>query len=406
MVTIEPHITVNAVDETYPAPYGVAGRIAAIGALPSATFKIGIFSRAVDAKNAILSGTEYKDPSDTSVASASKINVPATYKAYYALEYLFAKNESSDGPQSVLIVNTNYGKSSLVQSSSNTDIAAACAILAEENFDILNILEPVPVATEDTSGETPATILNPILGTIKSFADTQYSNQKPLILISGFDLTGASTVLDLFMNLFNDSKGGMGKAVTTPIKFNGAASSLSIEQSGAWHAAYTAGRAVNLSETHKIYPGIIGENSKDVYPVDVVDVIPYTTLISKGFHTTSFRDRRNQTVQCINNITPKQYDMKIERVRNYMIRRCTFEDYLGDDNSLITIDGLAGLCEAEKQDAIKAGLISDMTYTITSVSTEKVLVEMTLFIPDVIRVIEVNVAVQVTAYTANEEGEE
>lgn len=387
MVNIEPHIEVYDVQSISSTAYGNAGKIALVGAFPTSTFKLDLFTNLDDAMNALKG--EYKLPNDNNVENASREEVPATYISFYCLEYIFKnKFENSNGAESVVIYNTNYGKSTLATSSTNAEIATALIQLAEEDFDILTIAEPIQLKKDNA--------LNPVCQTLKSFVNTQYLNQKPFGIITGFDLTDATeAILIAFKALFKDK--GIFKAVTTPARINGDENSLNIAQSGCWHSAFTAGRPVNKSETAKIYDELIGENSKDLYPKP--NEVNWEVLLNNGFHTTKYKNRRLNTVQCLSNITPCDYDMKIERVKNYLIKRLTLADALGDDNIRPTREYLKGLFEYEKNIAIQNNYIVDMDYNLVSVDSQTVKAELSLYIPDIIRVIILNVNLNISAYT-------
>ena len=385
MTNIEPHVEIYDVEKITQPTYGNAGKIALVGAFPTADFKLDLFTDLKVAKNALVGA--YKDPKDNSVDNASKEDVPSTYTAYYCLDYIFNNNKQSRGAESVVIVNTNYGKSPLVTESSNTDIANAFVLLAEEDFDILNIAEPIALVKNSA--------LNPVCETIKSFVDSQYKDQKPFGLITGFDLTDATVaIIQEFNELFADK--GIYKAISTPVRPNGDAEALNIAQSGAWHAAFTAGRPANKSETAKVYEGIIGENTKDAFPM--TGTITWKKLLDAGFHTTKYRNRRDSTIQCLSNVTPAGYDMKIERVKNYMIKRLTLSDALGEDNDGITRDHVRGIFEFEKNTAIQNNYLVDMEYVLKTVESDKVTADLKLYISDIIRVVVLNVSLEITAY--------
>lgn len=393
MVNIEPHIEVYDVQAVTSQAYGNAGKIAVIGAFPTADFKLGLFTRLDDAMESVKG--EYRLPNDNSIENASKDPVPTDFGAFYCLEYVFNSTRNNKGAESVLLVNTNYGKSTLVYVSSNSDIATACGVLAEEDFDILTVAEPIALATEVSS----ELALNPICNTLKSFVDSQYFAQKPFGIITGFDLTDATTtILGAFKTLFADK--GIYKAVVTPVKINGDAEALNIAQSGCWHSAYTSGRAVNKSETAKVYEDLIGQNSKDVFPTG--SSITFKNLLDNGFHTTRYRNRRLQLIECLSNITPADYDMKIERVKNYIIKRLSLVDVLGDDNTRITRDYLKGLFEYEKQLAIANNYLVDMEYELMSVDSETIQAELKLYIADIVRVVKLNVELKVATYEGAE----
>ena len=389
MANIEPHIEVYDVEKVSQVAYGQAGKIALIGAFPTATFKLDVFTDLDDAKDSLKGA--YRLPNDNSVENSAKDPVPATYTAFYCLDYIFNSTRQSAGAESVLIVNTNYGAGSLVQASTNQMIADACTLLKEEDFDILTIAEGVGL-TAVVSSET---VLNPIWATLKAFVDEQYQAQKPFGIVTGVDMTSAtSTIVGNFKTLFADK--GIYKAVSTKVQINGDAEPLNIAQSGCWHSAFTSGRPVNRSETAKQYEGIIGQNTKDVYPLSAT--VTYKNLLDTGFHTTRYRNRRTQAIECLSNVTPVGWDMKIERVKNYIVKRLTLADILGEDNNRITRDYLVGVFEREKQLAINNNYLVDMDYAISNIDTTTVKADVVLYIADIVRVVKLNVQVEISAY--------
>lgn len=392
MANIEPHIEVYDVQKIVQTAYGNAGKIALIGAFPTSTVSVDIFTSLDEAKNSLKG--DYRLVEDNSIANANKDPVPTTFISFYCLDYIFNSSRQSKGAESVLVVNTNYNKVSLSTTSTNEDIANACTLLEEEDFDILTLAENTALVTTTTVDETSTTILNPVWQTLKTFENKQYLNQKPFGIITGIDLTNATaSFLGEFKTQWNR---GIFKAVTTPVRVNGEATSLNIAQSGCWHSAFTSGRQVNKSETAKTYEGIIGENSKDVFPLSAN--ITWKNLLNNGFHTTKYKNRRLGTVQCLSNITPADYDMKIERVKNYIIKRLTLSDVLGEDNNRVTKDYIKGLFEYERQLAMANNYLVDMEYNLKNITTDKVQANLKLYIADIIRVVELNVSLEITAY--------
>lgn len=391
MVNVEPHIEVYDVKKMKKVSYGNAGKIALIGAFPTSTGKaIDLYTDYNDARDKLKG--EYKTKDDNSVENISKTVVPETYIAFYCLDYIFYNNIDNAGNESVLIVNTNYGKSTLTTEASNEDIANACLLLEEEDFDILTLAQNTKLVISNN--------LNPIWSTLKSFEKKMYKNQSPFGIITGIDLTGAvESNLESFKALWADR--GIYKAVCTPIRINGDAEALDIAKSGCWHSNYTAGRTVNKSETGKIYEDLIGENTKELYPNTAT--LTWKKLLDNGFFTTKYRNRRLMTLQCLSNITPNDRDMKIERVKNYMIKRLLLNDYLGDDNDRVTIGMIKGKFEFEKQLAIKNNYLVDMEYNFEPVvkdtdETDTLKVNLKLYIADVLRVIKLYVTVEISAY--------
>lgn len=389
MTNIEPYVIVRDMERMITQKYGQAGKVALIGAFPCADVQLDVYTSAIEAKNTLKG--EYKLPGDNDPAHASQTVVPDSFVSFYCLDYIFNNNDMSNGPEYVLVVNTNYGASSLTNAVDNASLADALQLLQEEDFDILTIADNIKLAIVE---EESAATLNPMFTTLKTFNSEMYSNQKPFGIITGIELDEYATeaICQAFQNLYLDK--GFYKAVATPIRLNGESDSLNIAQSGCWHAAFTAGRAINKSETGKLYPGLIGEDSKATYPLDAD--ITWKDLLDCGFLTMKFRNRKNMTIQCLSNITPANYDMKIERTKNYMIKRFNFTDIFGEDNNKITRAYIEGLFEHEKQIAVNNGYLLDMRYNVIGVESDKVQCNVILVIADVIRIIELNVTLEIS----------
>lgn len=388
MSNTEPYVVVRDVEKMEQLAYGNAGKIALVGAFPCDDVNVAVFTNLSDAQEALKG--EFKLPSDNSVEHASMTVVPSDYTSFYCLEYIFENNSMSKGPESVLVVNTNYGADELVKVVDNTSLANALTLLTDEDFDILTIADTMKLAV--LSGSTA--MLNPMWNTLKVFNNTMYANQKPFGIITSMSIDNNATVtlLENWKNMWKDK--GIYKAICTPIRLNGASESLNLAQTACWHSAFTAGRPVNKSETGKLYPGIIGEDTKNNFPVVALS-ISWQTLLDNGVHTQKYRNRRLSTVQCISNITPCDYDMKIERVKNYMIKKLSFVDVFGEDNNQLTRAYVEGLFEYERNLAINNGYLTDMTYNITSISNDTVKANLYLAIPDIVRVVELDVTLEI-----------
>ena len=378
MATInEPDVTVTDVDKIKTKTYGNAGKIALIGAFPTSAFNIDSFTRLEDAQ---------KDLKGTG-------EIPSACVSYGCLPYIFNQDSQSKGSEEVIIVNTNYGAETLSYTIDNGKLAAALLTLADEDFDILTIADEVALGTGST--------LNQMWGTLHTFVLSQYTNQRPFGIITGLGIdvtnTNGRTLLTALQNLFSDK--GVYKLVSTPAHPKGDTNALSIAQSGCWHAAFTAGRAVNKSETGKIYKSLQGEDSKSLFPIsETSGVIDWENLVDAGIHTTKYHNRRLQIVKCINNMTPVGWDMKVERVKNYMVKRLSFSDVFGEDNNEPTLDYIKGLFEYEKELALKNNYLTNMEYEITHCGSDCVRAKLFLEIPEVVRHVKLEVSVEITPY--------
>ena len=381
MATInEPDVVVTDVDKIKTKSYGDAGKIALIGAFPTSTFNIGSFTKLETAQEELGATT-----------------IPDACVSYGCLPYIFNQDSQSRGAEEVIIVNTNYGASTLSYTITNELLANALLTLADEDFDILTIADTISL--ESTSNNS--TVVNPLWGTLKTFVDSQYRNQQPFGIITAIGIDNTSTTgdttLESFKLLFHDK--GIYKAVTTPVQLKTDNAALSLAQSGCWHAAFTAGRAVNKSETGKIYKHLQGVDSKSLFPIQSdTGKLDWENLLDAGLHTTKFHNRRLRIVKCINNMTPVGWDMKVERVKNYMVKRLSFADVFGEDNNEPTIDFVKGLFEYEKELALKNNYLTDMDYEITHCGKDCIRAKLFLEIPEVVKHVRVEVSVEITPY--------
>ena len=379
--TNEPDVVVTDVERIKTKTYGNAGKIAVVGAFPTSAFNIGSYTRVEDAQSDVGATT-----------------IPEGCVSYDCLPYLFNQDNQSKGAEEVIIVNTNYGASELSYTITNELLANALLTLADEDFDILVIADSIAL---EAIGANDAVVLNPLWGTLKSFVDSQYMNQQPFGIITAIEVdktsTTADTTLAAFKALFQDK--GIYKAVTTPVHLRTDANALSLAQSGCWHAAFTAGRAVNKSETGKVYKALKGVDSKSEFPtVLTTGIADWGNLLDNGLHTMKYHNRRLQQVKCINGMTPAGWDMKVERVKNYLVKRVSFADVFGEDNNEPTLDFVKGLLEYEKETALKANYVTAMDYEVLHCSADCVRVKLFLQIPEVVKHVRMEVSVEITPY--------
>jgi len=379
--TNEPDVVVTDVEKIKTKTYGNAGKVALIGAFPTSTFQIGSYTKLEDAQ-----------------ADVGATTIPEGCVSYGCLPYIFNQDSQSKGVEEVIIVNTNYGASSLSYTITNELLAAALLVLADEDFDILTIADTISL---EAAGPSSSVIVNPMWNTLKTFVDSQYRNQQPFGIITAISVDNTSTTGDTtlaaFKTLFKDK--GIYKAVTTPVHQNNDTNALSLAQSGCWHAAFTAGRQVNKSETGKIYKALQGKDSKSEFPIQSTSGrIDWENLVDAGLHTTKYHNRRLKTLKCINNMTPAGWDMKVERVKNYMVKRLAFTDVFGEDNNEPTLDFVKGLFEYEKELALKNNYLTDMDYEITHCSSDCIKAKLFLEIPEVVKHVKLEVSVEITPY--------
>ena len=377
--TNEPDVVVTDVEQIKTKTYGNAGKIAVIGAFPTSTFSVGAYTKLEDAQ-----------------ADVGATTIPEGCVSYGCLPFLFNQDGQSKGAEEVIIVNTNYGASSLSYTITNELLANALLLLADEDFDILCIADTIDL---EAAGESSTVIVNPLWNTLKTFVDSQYRNQQPFGIITAINVdktsaTGDATLAS-FKSLFHDK--GIYKAVTTPVHLRNDTNALSLAQSACWHAAFTAGRTVNKSETGKIYKSLKGVDTKSQFPITTVSgKVDWENLVDAGLHTMKYHNRRLQQIKCINNMTPAGWDMKVERVKNYLVKRVAFTDVFGEDNNEPTLDFVKGLLEFEKESALKANYVTAMDYEVLHCSKDCVKVKLFLEIPEVVKHVKMEVSVEIT----------
>lgn len=379
--TNEPDIVVTDVEKIKTKTYGNAGKIAVIGAFPTSSKQIGSYTKLEKAQ-----------------ADFGAVSIPEGCVSYGCLPYLFNQDKQSKGAEEVIIVNTNYGAGSLSYTITNELLAAALLVLADEDFDILCIADSIAL---EATGANSSVIVNPLWSTLQEFVESQYRNQQPFGIITAIDVDKTSATGDTTLASFKDlfKQKGIFKAVTTPVHVKDDTNALSLAQSGCWHAAFTAGRLVNKSETGKIYKALKGKDTKSEFPITTVSgKVDWENLLDAGLHTMKYHNRRLHEIKCINNRTPAGYDMKVERVKNYMIKRLRFDDVFGEDNTEPTLDFVKGLFEFEKETAIKAGYLTAMEYEITHCASDCIRAKVQFEIPDVVRHVKMDVSLEITPY--------
>ena len=156
---------------------------------------------------------------------------------------------------------------------------------------------------------------------------------------------------------------------------------------------------MNKSETGKIYKNLQGEDSKSIFPIsETAGVVDWEKLVDAGIHTTKYHNRRLNIIKCINNMTPVGWDMKVERVKNFIVKQLSFADVFGEDNNEPTIDFIKGLFEYEKDLALKNNYVTNMEYEITHCGSDCVRAKLYLEIPEVVRHVKLEVSVEITPY--------
>lgn len=358
----EPTITVTDVENTVTRGGGMAGVVVIIGAFPTDDATIKSYT---DLRTALseLQG-------DSGIISEEALG-------YYALPYLFNRDNGL-GIEELLVVNiTTQGDTDLDYDLTNDKLAAALDLIKDEHFNILFVAD---VLTETQ------------LANIKSLRDDMYQNQLPWGLIAPVSVSTGNEVKAVSAVF---ATGGAYKLITTQKQLSTDAEPLSLVNTAAYDVAITAGNLVNVSETGKIIPGVIGLNTKEALSTI------YESILKCGLHSQKVINRRLGQVITNNVMTPTGRDMAIERTKDYIVVDLALRDIFGNPNINPTYDYIRGMFKGRRQAYLDLSLINNMTYEITECSSRCVKAELDLDIPDIIDEVRLFVKVTPSGVTIN-----
>lgn len=287
-------------------PDGLAGRVAVIA-------DIGIES------DEIFTGDNYK-----SFIANLPSEVDKTKADFKAIEKMFIQKDDSRGVTFLEVIPiktydlTNFGK--------------CLDKLETEDFDILVI--PTPIKHEKTED-----INDTWLELLKSWLQARYINKSGVGVVFGLEesSTPGESIVERMVKLAGQR--GIYGVFFQPI--NG----WSLNETIGFMSGTIAGRKLNKSLTHKVVKGINSITDSEGNNKEVIfnskDSIGYKYMNS-GVTVLRPFNRRNGEFGVLRSNCPSGYDLAIERSADYMTRQFQLVDYLGDSNSVTTLDAIAG----------------------------------------------------------------
>lgn len=287
-------------------PDGLAGRVAVIA-------DIGIES------DEIFTGDNYK-----SFIANLPNEVDKTKADFKAIEKMFIQKDDSRGVTFLEVIPiktydlTNFGK--------------CLDKLETEDFDILVI--PTPIKYEKTED-----INDTWLELLKSWLQARYTNKSGVGVVFGLEesSTSGESIVERMVKLAGQR--GVYGVFFQPI--NG----WSLNETIGFMSGTIAGRKLNKSLTHKVVKGINSITDSEGNNKEVIfnskDSIGYKYMNS-GVTVLRPFNRRNGEFGVLRSNCPSGYDLAIERSADYMTRQFQLVDYLGDSNSVTTLDAIAG----------------------------------------------------------------
>lgn len=287
-------------------PDGLAGRVAVIA-------DIGIES------DEVFTGDNYKN-----FIANLPTEVDKTKADFKAIEKMFIQKNDSRGVTFLEVVPiktydlTNFGK--------------CLDKLETEDFDILVI--PTPIKYEKTED-----INDTWLELLKSWLQARYANKSGVGVVFGLEesSTSGESIVERMVKLAGQR--GVYGVFFQPI--NG----WSLNETIGFMSGTIAGRKLNKSLTHKVVKGIDSITDSEGNNKEVIfnskDSIGYKYMNS-GVTVLRPFNRRNGEFGVLRSNCPSGYDLAIERSADYMTRQFQLVDYLGDSNSVTTLDAIAG----------------------------------------------------------------
>ena len=262
------------------------------------------------------------------------------------------------GASNLLVANiTTWSSDTPATTLTAEKLASALAKLHHEEFDIIFIAEEL----SDTLQTTLSAWLD------DEFEDKYCHGQvAQLSKSSAADYTTSVSKFNNNVYYIN----------TQSLTVNG--SSLNLNMSTAFICGLIASLDVNASLTAKIIPGVTAVSPE--YDTTAGQI--GAKLLELNVPFIACRNRRNQTYYCVNSLLPDNYDLYVNRVRDYVLNRITAETYLGEPNSETTVNGIITLMEGVKQYCVEElGLLKDIVYHVekTSSTTIDIIVDALVF---------------------------
>lgn len=326
---------------------GEAGKIAVIGAFKTTETNPKLFTTLADAQ------TSFGD--DT------------TFDGCAALPYLFM-----NGATSLLCVNVSTESSGTwTKTLDATNLAASFAKIKGEDWDILFVC---------------GAITDSFAGLIKTFLDSCFSMKCPAGVVGA--LTGNDSGNVTTAGLIGDQCYGL---ITQQLTVNG--TPLSVLNSAAYYCGLLAGMKVGNTMTMKTVPGVTAISPELSFESSGAG----KTLLEAGITTFRCADRGNGRYIVVNSEQPNGLDLYVNRVRDYVVKQLSLQEFLGERNREATLDEIKHEIMRVKDFCINGlDLLKDIEFDVVKKSANKVDIHITRLLFDgIITEIDVYVTVEV-----------
>lgn len=281
------------------------------------------------------------------------------------------------GASSLLAVNTTTWTGSGENKTADktmtvAKLTAALTKIKGEDWDILFIAE---------------TLSDTFLPVITEFLDECYEMKYPAGYIGA--LNGATTAANVTSaGLAGNHCYGL---ITQQLEVNG--TELSLLRSAAYYCGVIAGMQVGDTMTMKPVPGVTGVNPELSFETGGTG----KTLLEAGITTIKCQDRGNGRYIVVNSEQPNGYDLYINRVRDYVVKELSLNEFLGERNNETTLSEIKHEVDRVKNECVKTlNLLKDIVYTVEKTSANCVNIHITSLLFDgIITEIDVYVTVEV-----------
>lgn len=326
---------------------GEAGRIAVVGAFDSEATEPELYTNLTDAQEDL--GTD------------------TTYNGCACLPYLFR------GATNVLAVNfTTVSGETVDKTLTTTKLSNCLAKIKGEDWDILFVAEPLT----DT-----------FLPIIDQFLDDCFEIKYPAGFIGA--LTGATDAANVTSaGLAGEHCYGL---LTQQLTVDGV--QLSVLLSSAYYTGVIAGMTVGNTMTMKTIPYVTAVTPELSFETGGAG----KTLLEAGITTVKCADRANGRYIVVNSEQPNGLDLYVNRVRDYVVKQLSLNEFLGERNNEVTLSEIKHEVDRVKYECVTSlNLLRDIEYTVEKVDATTVNIHIQSLIFDgLITEIDVYVSVEV-----------
>lgn len=263
-----------------------------------------------------------------------------------------------------------------------TKLATALAKIKGEDFDILFVA---------------ATLTDAFLPIITNFLDECFELKYPAGYVGC--LQGASDAANVTSaGLAGEHCYGL---ITQRLKVNGVL--LSVLRSAAYYCGVLAGMNVGNSMTMKVVPNVAGVSPEYSFETGGSG----KTLLEAGITTFKCQDRGNGRYIVVNSEQPNGYDLYINRVRNFVVKQLSLQQFLGERNNNATVNEIKQEIERVKAMCVDTlDLLEDINFTVNKkdATTVEIHIDSLLF-AGIITEIDVYVRVELDENNTEEEVE-